>query len=111
MNGCQWDSDSGEIDGYKMYGYDGEDFLSLDLKNMRWIAHVPQAAASKDKRDANVTEFQAMKRFFHHECIDKLKEYVGYGKCELNWKGTVPHITVILFVFFSECELVAFLSL
>ena len=51
MDGCEWDDEDDTTDGYLQFGYDGEDFIVLDLKNLRWIATTPQAFISKLKWD------------------------------------------------------------
>ena len=51
MYGCEWDDEDDTTDGYDQYGYDGEDFLVLDLKNLRWIAPTPQAFITKLRWD------------------------------------------------------------
>ncbi|XP_056613958.1 major histocompatibility complex class I-related gene protein-like isoform X2 [Triplophysa dalaica] len=42
MYGCSWDSETDESDGFDMYGYDGEDFITLELKNKRYTTPLPQ---------------------------------------------------------------------
>ena len=32
MYGCDWDDETGEVNGYDHYGFDGEDFMILDLE-------------------------------------------------------------------------------
>ncbi|XP_067112672.1 major histocompatibility complex class I-related gene protein-like [Osmerus mordax] len=88
MSGCEWDEETGATDGYHQYGYDGEDFISLDLKNLRYIAPVQQALITKLKWDQDRAWLEHNKNYYTQICIDWLKKYVDYGKSTL--KRTVP---------------------
>ncbi|KAK0154457.1 Major histocompatibility complex class I-related gene protein [Merluccius polli] len=83
MNGCEWDDEDDTTDGYNQHGYDGEDFLVLDLKNLRWIAPTPQAFITKLKWDQNRAELQYLKNLYTKECVDELKKFLDYGKSTL----------------------------
>ncbi|KAK0151253.1 Major histocompatibility complex class I-related gene protein [Merluccius polli] len=83
MYGCEWDDEDDTTDGYSQYGYDGEDFIVLDLKNLRWIAPTPQAFISKLKWDQNRARLEHLKNYYNKECVDWLKKYLDYGKSTL----------------------------
>uniref|UniRef100_A0A673NKV3 Ig-like domain-containing protein n=1 Tax=Sinocyclocheilus rhinocerous TaxID=307959 RepID=A0A673NKV3_9TELE len=51
--GCEWDDQTGATDGFRQEGYDGEDFMSLDLKEMRWISPVQQGFSTQNKWNNN----------------------------------------------------------
>ena len=78
--GCEWDDESDVTSGYEEYGYDGEDFISLDLNNMRW--------------DAYESSYKSRELYFTQDCRDWLKKYVQYGNIKKR-KGTAAHTTLI----------------
>uniref|UniRef100_A0A3B1JY43 Major histocompatibility complex class I-related gene protein-like n=1 Tax=Astyanax mexicanus TaxID=7994 RepID=A0A3B1JY43_ASTMX len=81
---CELDDD-GSKRGYMQCGYDGEDFLSLDLNSLSWIAPVPQALITKHKwEETGHVLFQ--KHFLLNECIGWLQKYVEYGRSTLERK-------------------------
>uniref|UniRef100_A0A3P8YVP1 Ig-like domain-containing protein n=1 Tax=Esox lucius TaxID=8010 RepID=A0A3P8YVP1_ESOLU len=77
-----------ESEGFDQFGFDGEDFISLDLKTLTWIAPKPQAVISKNTWDSNKAGNEYIKSYFTQECIEWLKKYVTYGKDSL--MRTVP---------------------
>ncbi|KAK0146063.1 Major histocompatibility complex class I-related gene protein [Merluccius polli] len=83
MFGCEWDDEDDTTDGYELYGYDGEDFIVLDLKNLRWIAPTPQAFISKRKWDQDRAGLEYLKNYYNKECVDWLKKFLAYGKSTL----------------------------
>ncbi|TRY89783.1 hypothetical protein DNTS_010942 [Danionella cerebrum] len=94
MYGCQWDDETGAKDAFRQFGYDGEDFLSLDLKEFRWISPVPQGVPTVQKlnNDRGLIEYE--KNYFSTVCIDWLKKYLEYGKSSLQ-KTAPPEVSVL----------------
>ena len=88
MTGCEWDDEDDTTDGYQQYGYDGEDFLVLDLKNLRWIAPTPQAFITKLRWDQNRARLEYKKNYYNKECVAWLKKYLDYGKSTLQRTGS-----------------------
>uniref|UniRef100_A0A8B9J7D2 MHC class I-like antigen recognition-like domain-containing protein n=1 Tax=Astyanax mexicanus TaxID=7994 RepID=A0A8B9J7D2_ASTMX len=78
-SGCEWDDyeDDRTKRGYFQFGYDGEDFLSLDLKTETWTA-----ASSKRKGDTSYP-----KNYLENTCVEWLLKYVSYGRSTLERKG------------------------
>ncbi|CAL8376435.1 unnamed protein product [Gadus morhua 'NCC'] len=83
MTGCEWDDEDGTTEGYEQYGYDGEDFISLDLKTLTWVAPVHQAFASKLRLDHDTAYNQYKKNYYTKVCVDELKKLLAYGKSTL----------------------------
>ncbi|KAM9446962.1 class I histocompatibility antigen, F10 alpha chain-like isoform 1-T2 [Clarias gariepinus] len=92
MCGCELDDD-GSTRGYKQYSYDGEDFLSFDLKTLTWIAPTPQAVISKNKWDKTGAAANQWRNFLENTCIEELKKYVSYGRETLERKVR-PEVSV-----------------
>uniref|UniRef100_A0A8C5AN12 Ig-like domain-containing protein n=1 Tax=Gadus morhua TaxID=8049 RepID=A0A8C5AN12_GADMO len=80
---CEWDDEDDSTDGYLQYGYDGEDFIALDLKTLTWVAPVPQAVSTKQRWDEDKARLQFNKYFFTKQCVDWLKMGLAYGKSTL----------------------------
>ncbi|RXN38094.1 MHC class I antigen [Labeo rohita] len=49
MYGCEWDDQTGAINGIYQDGYDGEDLVTMDYKELRYIASRPQGVPSAQK--------------------------------------------------------------
>ncbi|CAB1351120.1 unnamed protein product, partial [Coregonus sp. 'balchen'] len=77
LYGYEWNDETELKYYFHHYGYDGEDFISLDMKTIRWITSVQQADTIK-QNISNGTK----------ECIDTLKKYVNFTSSIL--KRTVP---------------------
>lgn len=85
MYGCELDDD-GSTRGYRQYGYDGADFVSLDISTLTYTAANPQAVITKHKWEALAVP-ERNKAYLENTCIEWLKKYVAYGKDTLERKG------------------------
>ncbi|XP_059899372.1 major histocompatibility complex class I-related gene protein-like [Gadus macrocephalus] len=83
MFGCEWDDEDDSTDGYEQHGYDGEDFIALDLKTLTWVTPVPQALPTKQRWDQDRADLQNKKNYYTKECVDWLKKFLAYGKSTL----------------------------
>ncbi|CAL8396510.1 unnamed protein product [Gadus morhua 'NCC'] len=66
-----------------LYGYDGEDFLSLDLETLTWVAARPQAVSTTQSWDQDEARLQYWTYYHTKECDYWLKKYLSYGKSTL----------------------------
>uniref|UniRef100_A0A672FLQ5 Ig-like domain-containing protein n=1 Tax=Salarias fasciatus TaxID=181472 RepID=A0A672FLQ5_SALFA len=94
MYGCDWDDKTDEVNGFEQYGYDGEDFLSYDLKTETWIAPRPQAVTTKLRLDNNKSYQTYLKYYFTQECPEWLKKFLNYGGSSLMRKD-LPSVSLL----------------
>ncbi|XP_065326428.1 class I histocompatibility antigen, F10 alpha chain-like isoform X2 [Pelmatolapia mariae] len=94
MYGCEWDEETGEVNGYNQFGYDGEDFISFDLKKETWVTPVQQALMTKMKWDHRRALKAKKKNYLTQECPEWLKKYVNYGRSSL-MRTDVPEVSLL----------------
>nr|XP_061820624.1 class I histocompatibility antigen, F10 alpha chain-like [Nerophis lumbriciformis] len=80
MYGCEWNDETDEVKGWQQEGYDGEDYISLDMKTWTYTAAKPQAFPDKLKWDQNIFILDHQKYYYTELCPSYLKKYVKNGK-------------------------------
>ncbi|XP_017543917.1 BOLA class I histocompatibility antigen, alpha chain BL3-6-like isoform X1 [Pygocentrus nattereri] len=81
--GCELHG-NGTKRGYSRYGYDGEDWLTLDLSTSTWTA--ANAKAVITKQEENTAKAKGHKNFLENDCIEWLQKYVEFGRSTLERK-------------------------
>ncbi|XP_061747106.1 major histocompatibility complex class I-related gene protein-like isoform X3 [Nerophis ophidion] len=80
MSGCEWNDETDEVKGWQQHSYDGEDFISLDMKTWTWTAAKQQAFPSKLELDQDIFALDYNKYYYTELCPSYLMKYVEYGK-------------------------------
>nr|XP_033492995.1 major histocompatibility complex class I-related gene protein-like [Epinephelus lanceolatus] len=83
MYGCEWDDETGEVNGYDQFGYDGEDFVAFNVKTETWISPNQQALITRQKWDNDKAWIAQQKHYLTQICPEWLKKYVDYGRSSL----------------------------
>uniref|UniRef100_A0A8D2IZG5 Ig-like domain-containing protein n=1 Tax=Varanus komodoensis TaxID=61221 RepID=A0A8D2IZG5_VARKO len=76
--GCELRSD-GSKGGYSKFGYDGRDYISLDMETLTWTAHDPAAQNAKRLWDANAARNRYFKTYLEEVCTMWLRRHLAYG--------------------------------
>ncbi|XP_062292396.1 major histocompatibility complex class I-related gene protein-like [Scomber scombrus] len=94
VGGCEWDDETGEVSGFRQVGYDGEDFLSWDVKTNTWIAPKQQAVITKNSWNNDKALMAHYKYLLSQDCPDWLKKLVNYGRSSL-MRTELPSVSLL----------------
>uniref|UniRef100_A0A8C9XTA6 Ig-like domain-containing protein n=1 Tax=Sander lucioperca TaxID=283035 RepID=A0A8C9XTA6_SANLU len=94
MAGCEWDDETGEVNGFNQYGYDGEDFLAFDLKTSTWIAPKSQAVIIRQRWNADESRIKRIQIHLTEIYPKWLKMYLDWGKSSLLRKD-LPSVSLL----------------
>ncbi|KAL7839203.1 hypothetical protein SRHO_G00258610 [Serrasalmus rhombeus] len=83
-SGCELGG-NGTVTGYFQFGYDGEDWMSLDTSTLTWTAAHQKAVSTKQKWE-HTRDAIYRKLYLNHDCVAYLKKYVEYGRSSLERK-------------------------
>ncbi|XP_030596406.1 major histocompatibility complex class I-related gene protein-like isoform X2 [Archocentrus centrarchus] len=93
-SGCEWDRSTKEVSGFLKYGYDGEDFIELDLRAQKWIAAKPEANITKQSWDADGNRTQLNVLFLTHTCRERLQVFLKSGNSSLQ-RTVLPSVSLL----------------
>ncbi|MEQ2211193.1 hypothetical protein XENOCAPTIV_003574 [Xenoophorus captivus] len=83
IDSCDWNKETGELTGFMQFGYNGEDFIAVDMETMSWIALRQQAIPTKLGWDTDRARIQFNKNFFTQMCPDWLERSLDYRRSSL----------------------------
>ncbi|XP_027765579.1 class I histocompatibility antigen, F10 alpha chain-like, partial [Empidonax traillii] len=79
LSGCDLLSD-GSVRGSFRDGYDGRDFISLELGSRSFVAADGAAQITKRKWESDGIEVERWTHYLGSICLEWLQKYVGYGR-------------------------------
>ncbi|XP_030266301.1 major histocompatibility complex class I-related gene protein-like [Sparus aurata] len=94
ISGCEWEDETGEVIGFNQYGYDGEDFISIDLKTETWIAPKQQAVLTKLRWDADKARMKSNQNHLTEIYPEWLRKYLAYGRSSL-LRTDLPSVSLL----------------
>ncbi|XP_060951566.1 major histocompatibility complex class I-related gene protein-like [Limanda limanda] len=94
MSGCEWNDETGDVKGFMQFGYDGEDFISLDLQTETWIAPTPKSFITKLEWDQDKANLAFIKYYYTQECPSWLKMFLEQGRSSL-LRTELPRISLL----------------
>ncbi|XP_067272677.1 major histocompatibility complex class I-related gene protein-like [Pseudorasbora parva] len=108
MYGCVWDDETRESRGFDEYAYDGEVFISLNLTEARYTAHVRQANHTVMKWNNDKTKLEFLQQYLRYECLYWLKEFWHQATFE---KADPPKVSLLQKNpdYYVECHVTGFL--
>ncbi|XP_055368862.1 zinc-alpha-2-glycoprotein-like isoform X4 [Betta splendens] len=95
IQGIEWDQNTEEISGFSYSGYDGEDFMSLDLKTLTWIPLKPEAVVIKQIFDKDKVFIKETEYRVKHIYPEFLKTFLNYlNETQVNRTGP-PSVSLL----------------
>ncbi|KAF1382092.1 hypothetical protein PFLUV_G00160850 [Perca fluviatilis] len=94
LNGCEWDDETVEVNGFGLISHNGEDVLILDMKAQRWIAIKPQFLRTQHKWNNDKSWLEFMEHRLTQECPVRLKNSLMYGKSTLQ-RTELPRMSLL----------------
>ncbi|XP_061755121.1 class I histocompatibility antigen, F10 alpha chain-like [Nerophis ophidion] len=94
MYGCEWNDETDEVKGWHQEGYDGEDYISLDMKTWTFTAAKQQAFPDKLNWDQDKHLLDHQKFYYTEICPSYLKKHVNNGK-EVLMRTELPEVFLL----------------
>ncbi|XP_030003574.1 class I histocompatibility antigen, F10 alpha chain-like [Sphaeramia orbicularis] len=88
-SGCEWDDETAAVNSVRQYGYDGVDFIKLDMKTQKWVALKPEADIIKQDWDKGTENNMRWTNHDTNICPQWLKKYLDLGNSSLHTPGKV----------------------
>ncbi|XP_015282946.1 PREDICTED: class I histocompatibility antigen, F10 alpha chain-like [Gekko japonicus] len=79
FSGCELSEDNRTTREFVKYGYNGRDFLSLDMATLTWTAMDSEAKPIKRKWDAEPERGKFWGHFLQEVCVEGLHTHLRYG--------------------------------
>uniref|UniRef100_A0A673MYW1 Major histocompatibility complex class I-related gene protein-like n=1 Tax=Sinocyclocheilus rhinocerous TaxID=307959 RepID=A0A673MYW1_9TELE len=83
MYGCDWDDETNDSRGFDQHGYDGQDFIFLDMKEPRYVTPVLQGIITMQKLNKDREQLELLKQYYEQDCVDWIKYFLMLGKAAL----------------------------
>nr|XP_056722970.1 class I histocompatibility antigen, F10 alpha chain-like [Euleptes europaea] len=93
LSGCELSEDNHTTRGFAKYGYNGRDFLSLDMDTLTWTVMDAKAKPIKKKWEAEQNQGKFWEHFLTDTCVEWLHTHLHYGK-ETLLKADPPMVRV-----------------
>ncbi|XP_038598144.1 BOLA class I histocompatibility antigen, alpha chain BL3-7-like [Tachyglossus aculeatus] len=92
--GCRLREDNTTGDGYWRYGYDGQDYLTLDKATSTWKAGGVGTLDARPKWEAGGTKAERHEAYLEDECVHALRRYLRIGGPSLT-RADPPTVQVL----------------
>ncbi|XP_026054682.1 major histocompatibility complex class I-related gene protein-like [Carassius auratus] len=93
MYGCEWDDQTEDSQGFDQYGYDGDDYVALDVKKLRYITAVLQGVITMNKWNNDRAQLEILNQYYKHECVYWIKHFLMLRKVDLERKA--PEVSLL----------------